>query len=120
MSARMSWSSRVSSSTRGSSGTIPTRNAIAPASPAAAGVAPRLGGRGGEQRAVGVRDLAGAQRGAGVDQLAAGGQDDDPGPGPGEHPLAADGRQQPDLRGAQMRAGVENDRAGRELFAGTA
>src|SRR5690606_20545036 len=77
-------------------------------------------GRGRQREAVGVVDLAARQRLAGLDQFAAGGQDDDAGAGPYDHGGAADRREQPDLRRADDRAGGQRQIARPDVAAALA
>ena len=97
-SARTSWSSIASSSV--------LRVVGDDADPVGDGAG--LAGGGGEDVGVRVVDLARRERLAGLDQLAAGGDDDDPRAGAGPDPVAADRGEQPDLPGPEAGAGVEH------------
>ncbi len=81
------------------------------------GVGARFEGGGGQREAVGVPDLAGAERKAGLDQLGAGGEHDDPRPGAGQHAAAAHSGDDAELGGADQRAGLQHDRAGGHVLA---
>ena len=92
-SARISWSSIVVMSVLGSSGTKPIRYAVAPAAFAAAA----------SMKLFESGILPAGDRLAGLDQLAAGGHDDDAGAGAHEHAGPPDRCQQRELRRTEPR-----------------
>ncbi len=80
-------------------------------------MAPGVAGGGGEGEAVGVVDLAGAQRLVGLDEFAAGGEDHHARARAHPDRAAADGGEEGDLRRAEDGAGLQDAVAGPDVAA---